>query len=387
MRFDRLEGYLVRLPLQKSIRVSNAPTEFCETVIFRLESGGVSGWGEVAPGNSPALTEQWSGATYLTLRDWIAPKLAEVKSVERAESLSELFAPIKGNRQAKAVAELAWQDLNARLRGEPLWKTLGGTNAPLKVGLTFDRFIEQDEFFSELKRVSEEKYARLTLKIRPGWDVQILNFARVDSPSWLQLQVDVEGGLNFEKHADTLYRMDDFFMNCVEQPLPPKDFVGAAMLKDVLRTPICLDESIESLEDAEMALDLEACRQICLKPGRVGGHWEARRIAEFAQNKGVGCYAGFDLQSSIGYRHLAALASTSNMTLPCDYLRLDETLAADLAAPLLAVETTTPADPEKKEPERTFRAVELWDEPGIGAEPNLEELAKYTLDRFEIVRG
>ena len=144
MRFDRLEGYLVRLPLKKPLRVSNAPTEFCETVLFRIESGGVSGWGEVAPGNTPILTEQWSGATYLTARDVILPLLTEAQYVDRDESFADIFASIKGNRQARGVAEMAWQDLNARLRGEPLWKTLGGEKKPLKVGLTFDRFIEED---------------------------------------------------------------------------------------------------------------------------------------------------------------------------------------------------------------------------------------------------
>lgn len=383
MRFDRLEGYLVRLPLKKPLRVSNAPTEFCETVLFRIESGGVSGWGEVAPGNSPILTEQWSGATYLTARDVILPLLTEAQYVDRAESFADIFASIKGNRQARGVAEMAWQDLNARLRGEPLWKTLGGEKKPLKVGLTFDRFIEEDEFFNEMKRATDENFARLTLKIRPGWNVQILNFARLDTPSWLQLQVDVEGGLDFEKHSDTLFRMDDFFLNCVEQPLPAKDFVAHAMLKESMRTPICLDESIESLEDATMAFDLEACRVVCLKPGRVGGHWEARRVAEFAASKEIGCYAGFDLQTSLGYRHLAALASTSNFVLPTDYQRLDEILAFDPVAPLAAVEVTPTLDAESQAPPRPYRAVELWDEPGVGADPDLEGLAPYILDKFE----
>ncbi|MCF0234616.1 MAG: hypothetical protein HUK22_06515 [Thermoguttaceae bacterium] len=279
---------------------------------------------------------------------------------------------------------MAWQDLNAKLRGVPLWKALGGTNEPLKVGLAFDRFIEQDEFFAELKRVADEHYARLTLKFRPGWDVQALNFARIDSPSWLQLQVDVEGDLDFDKHADTIYRMDDFFLNCVEQPLTPKDYVAHAMMKNTLRTPICLDESIESFADAEMAIDLEACSQFCLKSGRVGGIGEARKIAEFAESQGIGCYSGFDLQSSIGYRFAVALGATSNMTLPLDYIRLDEILIDDLCAPLLAVEKTFPADDKK--PERVFRVVELWEEPGIGTEPIPEILEKYTLDKFEMAR-
>ena len=382
MRFDRLEGYLVRLPLKQTARVADAPVDYCETVVVRLESEGCSGWSEVAPGASPTLTEEWSGATYLTLRNQIVPRVAEMKSAAKAEAFDDAFASLKGNRHAKAAIELAWQDLNARQQGVPLWKALGGEKKPLKVGLSFDRSVQKEEFFDGMQRLVDENFARATLKIRPGWDVQIVSFARVDYPAWLQLQVDVEGALDFDKHADTLYRMDDFFLNCVEQPLNPRDFVAHAMLKDALRTPVCLDESIRSLQDAEIALDVEACKVICMKPGRVGGLNEALKIAQFAQSKEVKCYAGCDLPSSLGYRSTLALASTENFLLPTDYLRFEETLECDLVEPVKTTLIEEPGDETKGKPARNFRYVELWDEPGIGVEPNIEEMAKYTLDKF-----
>jgi len=383
MRFDRLEGYLVRLPLKQTARVADAPVDYYETVVVRLESEGCSGWSEVAPGNAPVLTSEWSGATYLTLRDQIVPRVAEMKGAAKAEMFDQAFAPLKGNRYAKASVELAWQDLNARQRGVPLWKALGGEKKPLKVGLSFDRSVQKEDFFNGMQRLVDENFGRATLKIRPGWDVQIVSFARVDYPSWLQLQVDVEGALDFDKHADTLYRMDDFFLNCVEQPLNPRDFVAHAMLKETLRTPICLDETIESLQDAQIALDVEACQVICMKPGRVGGLNEALKIAQFAQDKNVKCYAGCDLQSSLGYRSTLALASTANFPLPTDYLRFEETFEYDLVAPLPTTVIQESEEEAKGKTPKNFRYVELWDEPGIGVEPNLEEMAKYTLDKFE----
>ena len=226
MRIERIEGYLVRIPLKKEFRFADAPAQYCESVVLRITGEGASGWSEVTPGANPFLTSEWSGATYLTLRDYVAPIAAELRAVSTAKSLEEAFAHIKGNNHAKAAVEIAWQDLNARLRGEPLWKTLGGEKKPIKLGLTFDRSVEREVFFQELSRATEENFARVTLKMRPGWDVQVLNFARLDSPSWLQLQVDVEGGLDMEAHADTIFRMDDFFLTCVEQPLNPRDFVA-----------------------------------------------------------------------------------------------------------------------------------------------------------------
>ncbi len=386
MRIDRLEGYLLRLPLKQPARVADASIDHCDVVVVRMESQGTSGWGEVAPGNAPLTTSEWSGGTFVALRDQIAPRVLEKGGLASVDVLEETYSRVRGNKFAKAAVETAWQDLNARQLNKPLWQVLGGEKKPLKIGLTFDRSVQREEFFSGLQRACDENFKRVSLKIRPGWDVQVVSFARVDYPSWLQLQVDVEGALELDKHADTLYRMDDFSLVCLEQPLNPRDFVAHAMLKQTIRTPICLDESIESLADAEIAFDVEACGYVCLKPGRAGGLAESRRIAKLAESKGVGCYAGFDLQSSLGFRHLAALASTSNFVLPTDYVRFEELFEYDLVPALTTTLVEEPGDEKKNRPARDFRCVELWDEPGIGAEPNLDEMSKHVVDKFEYVR-
>lgn len=385
MRFHRLEGYLVRLPLKHTVRVADAPVQYCETALVRLESDGVVGWGEVTPGNEPYLTSDWSGATYLTLRDCVAPRLVEMKACANAKSLAEALTSIKGNNAAKAAVELAWQDLNARKLGQPLWQALGGAKKPIKVGLTFDRSTEREAFFAALARANDENFARITLKMRPGWDVQVLNFARLDSPHYLQLQVDVEGALDLDMHADTLYRMDDFFLTCVEQPLNPRDFVSHAMLHERLRTPVCLDESIESIKDVEIALDLNAANLFCLKPERVGGLENALEIAKFAAANDAKSYVGVELTSSLAYRHLVALAAAVDSELPTDYLRFDELFERDTVPALKTTVIEEPGDEEKKRPPRPYRFVELWDEPGIGVEPDLDALADCVLDKFEVM--
>ncbi len=384
MRINKIEGYLVRLPLKKEIRFADAPANYCESVVLKLEGEGGTGWSEVMPGNSPILTSEWSGATYLTLRDCVAPMIAQQRAIANTKVINDTLASLKGNNHAKAAIELAWQDLEAKRRNLPLWKALGAEKNPVKLGLTFDRSVEREEFFKELSRATQEQFARITLKMRPGWDVQVLNFARLDSPSWLQLQVDVEGGLDMELHVDTLYRMDDFFLNCVEQPLNPRDFVAHAMLKDTLRTPVCLDETIESMEDAKIAFDLESCKFVCLKPGRVGGLSNALDIALFAKTNEIQTYAGFEFGSSLAYRHTLAYAAAANSPYPTDYIRFDEIFDYDLVPAIATKLIEEPFDETKKRPPRTFQFAELWDEPGIGVEPNLEEMSKYVLDKFEI---
>lgn len=386
MRIDRLEGYLLRLPLKQPVRIADTMIDHLDATLTRIESNGVSGWSEISPGNDAFITEEWTGASFITLRDQIAPRVLEKGGIASAEGLEETYARIRGNKQAKAAVEMAWQDLNARMMGQPLWKVLGGEKKPLKVGLTFDRSIQKEEFFSGLQRACDDHFARVTLKIRPGWDVQVVSFARVDYPSWLQLQVDVEGELDYDKHADTLYRMDDFMLNCLEQPLSPRDMVAHAMLKQAVRTPLCLDEGITSVADAHIAFDLECCDVVCLKPGRVGGFSESRRIAALAETKNARCYAGFDLGSSLGYRQLAALASTSNFVLPTDYVRFDETFEYDVVPALNTILVEEPGDEKKGRPAREYQHVELWDEPGLGAEPDLKELEKYIVDKFAYAR-
>ena len=271
MRIDRLEGYLLRLPLKRATRFCDETIDRLDTLVVRVVSDGLSGWGEAAPGNSPLLTSEWTGASFLALRDQIAPRVLAEGAFGSCELLENSYARVRGARAAKSAVEIAWRDLTSRAQGLPLWKALGGEKKTIKVGLTFDRAVEREEFFTELQRAVDDQFGRVSLKMRPGWDVQIVSFARVDYPSWLQLVVDVEGELDYEKHADTLYRMDDFSLVCLEQPLNPRDFVAHAQLNQTIRTPICLDESILSLSDADIAFDLESCDVVCLKPQRMGG--------------------------------------------------------------------------------------------------------------------
>ena len=383
MQIDQAELFLVRLPFASEQVVHDQTSDYCDTVFLRLQAEGQSGWAEVAPGNFPFLTAESSRSAFELARDFLVPRLLKTKSVSDSKTFAELFAPIKNNNNAKAIIDMAWWDLQARLKDEPLWKTLGGTKRPMEVGLVFDRNEDQDGFFREMQRVTDDQYRRVTLKFRPGWDVQVVAAVRAVVAPLLQVQVDAEGALDPEVHTDTLYRLEDFFLTMIEQPFAPSDFVVNAMTAETLHTPIALDESITSLLEANIAIDLKCCRYFAMKPGRVGGHTEAKKIAQAAKTGEIDCYGAFDLQSPIGYRHMLAMATAGGYTLPSDIYRWNEVFAEMPAAPLestIHTENVPASDGSEATEERSFQAIELWDEPGIGCLPDMAFLEKHTLE-------
>ncbi len=410
MKIDRIDVYQVRFPLKKPYVMAGGAIPYFDTILVRMQSGGQSGWGEVFPGNEPTLTAAWSTAVFHCVKDSLIPRIMATPNVDTGASLGERLEMIRGNRHAKAVLDLAWWDLNAKMKKQPLHLPFGGQQGKeIEIGLTFDRYESPEEFLDDVKRAVNEGFRRLTLKIRPGWDLQVLGAVRNDHPT-LMIQCDVEGALSLDKHSDLLYRFDDFMPSLLEQPLSAVEYVGHAMLQDTLRTTIGLDESITSRDQAEIALDLRSGGTFCMKPGKVGGLTEATAIHDIAKSGEIDCYAGTDLVTSIGYRFVVALASLSGFGLPTDYIRFDEYLIDDPGVQLRPVLKPFPSkqtahehasvEVHQDEHGNTIEekvipyhgpnilddhqrlVLELWNEPGIGFEPDAEMIERLAIQRF-----
>jgi O-succinylbenzoate synthase len=227
-------------------------------------------------------------------------------------------------------------------------------------------------FHAAISAATEAGFARVKLKFRPGWDVQMVDFVRKEFPMQT-FHIDCEGGLGLQ-HMEMLYRLDDFSLAMIEQPLPADDLVGHAMVQDSVRTPLCLDEGIGSLAQAEMALELHSCKYVNLKPSRVGGLTSAVAIHDICHAHCTPCWVGALPQSAIGARFGFALAAKENCTYPADYFPSDQVLAEDMAEPLLP--SRDAADGRQR--------VRLWSEPGIGIEPDRKLLEKYCLAHVRI---
>jgi len=372
MQIDSLELFHVALPLRQPLRTSLGPCEKLETVLAAMHGVGAVGWGEASPGNAPLMGGQWAAGVFAVLRDWLAPAVVGA-NIDSGSDLGRRLAPFRGNQFAKAALDTAWWDLHSRLQNRPLHQVLGGKRDAVEVGPTFDQMESIDTFHAALAAAVEAGFARVKLKFRPGWDVRMVDFVRKEFPT-LTIHIDCEGTLGLQ-HMEMLYRLDDFALAMIEQPLPADDLVGHAMVQESIRTPICLDEGIASPAQAEMALELHSCKYVNLKQGRVGGLTAALTIHDLCHENCTPCWVGAAPQSTIGARIGFALAAKENCTYPADYFPSDQVLAEDLAEPLLPAKDQTDG----------LQRVRLWSGPGIGVEPSRAVLERLSIARARIV--
>ncbi len=371
MHIDTIDAFHVALPLRKPLVTPCGPLEKLETVVVRMTAEGISGWGEASPGNAPLGGPEWASGVFVCVRDWLAP-LVVGSPIHSGQELQERLAVLRGNPYAKAALDTAWWDLQARAQGQPLPQLLGKDRDAVEVGASFDRMETIDELLEAVGRAFAAGYSRVELKFRPGWDVHMLNVVRREFPAE-RFHIDVEGNLRLE-HMEMLCRLDDFCLAMIEQPLAPDDLVGHAMVQETIRTPLCLDESITSQEQADMALELKSAKYVNLKPGRVGGLTPAVGIHDACHDQCTPCWVGATPQTAIGTRIGLALASKANCTYPADLVVSEELLQTDLAAPPAAVRDSSDG----------VLRVPLWSEPGIGVEPDVGTLDRHCLAKATI---
>jgi len=367
MKINSLDLFHLAIPLRSGINGFDT----LETVLVRMTSGSLAGWGEANPGNAPLAGGEWAAGAFVCRRDWMAPAVVRTE-IDSGNHLQDRLARFRGNRFAKAGLDTAWWDMHAREQGKPLHKVIGGSRNSIEVGLTFDEMESTDEFISAIGNAQQAGYSRVKLKFRPAWDIRMLETVRREFPA-ATIHVDCEGGLGLE-HMEMLCRLDDFFLAMVEQPLPADDLVGHAMVRETINTPICLDESITTPQQAEMALDLKSSQYVNLKQGRVGGLTPAMAINDACRGENVACWVAAMPQTTIGARAGMALATLDNCTYPADHFPAEKFFKEDVAEPLLPL-------PDLEDGQMRITA---WGEEGIGVEPDGKLLEKFCINRATI---
>lgn len=378
MRIDSIELFHLAIPLRQPRPSPCGMCEKLEVVLLAMHADGATGWGEASPGNAPCAGPEWTGGVYSLLRDRLVPATLGL-SVSKGNDLGDHLAAFRGNQFAKSALDTACWDLRARLQNEPLAQFLssgsaktGEANAAIEVGATFDQMPSIDDLLAAISAAVEAGCSRVKLKFRPGWDVAMVDFVRKEFPV-LAIAVDCEAALTLGQ-TEMLYRLEDFSPAMIEQPLPADDLVGHAMVQQSLRTAICLDEGITTVAQAEMAIELQSCKCMNLKPGRVGGLTPALAIHDLCQDAGMPCYVGAAPQTGVGLRHGLALAARPNCTEPADFFPYNQLLTEDLVEPLR---------PEKDPSDGRLR-VPLWSRPGIGVEPDRAILDRCCIAKTEI---
>jgi O-succinylbenzoate synthase len=358
----------IRLALGHPFETSFGRTTERRIVLVRAtDQTGGKGWGECTAGEGPFYCEEWTDSAWAILKTFLAPAVIG-KEVESAVDVWTLMQPVRGNRMAKAAIETACWDLEAKQLGIPLWKLLGGERREVPCGVSIGIQKTPAELFSKIERELAAGYQRIKIKIKPGWDVNIIEQVRKRFPE-TQLMADANSAYTL---ADTsLFReMDQFELMMIEQPLAHDDIFDHATLQKQIKTSVCLDESIRSPADAEHAIRLGACRVINVKLGRVGGHAQAREVEQVCRANNIPVWCGGMLESGIGRAHNIAMATLAGFTLPGDVSASSRYWQEDIISPPVTVGVDgTISVPEK---------------PGIGFEVDVSRLERHTV-RKEII--
>jgi o-succinylbenzoate synthase len=366
MNLDRIELRRIKLPYLAPFSTSGWTETNSHAIIVRLEADGAVGWGESPLTSGPWYNEETSATAWVMLREILVPLLLQADLSGPAD-VDRLFAPVRGNRIARSGLEFAAWDLFAHMRGQSLAAALGGSRERVAVGVSVGVQPDLDTLLKVVGAYIEAGYARIKLKIKPGWDIEPTRVVRETWPD-IALQVDANSIYTLDA-AEHLAQLDAFNLLLIEQPLVHDDIFDHARLQQRLKTPICLDESIVSPEHARWALEMQACGVINIKPSRLGGLEPSRQVHDMAQAAGIPVWHGGMLETGIGRAANVALASLPNFSLPGDISANDRYYARDVVTnPFTLNSDSTLSVPQ---------AV------GSGAEIDMEFLESITVERME----
>ncbi|MBX5478699.1 MAG: o-succinylbenzoate synthase [Pyrinomonas methylaliphatogenes] len=316
MKIDSIELREISLPLVHFFETSFGRTTQRRIMLVRVrDADGAEGWGECTAGEGPFYSEEWIDGAWGVIEQFLAPMVLG-REIESAAHVSSLMKRVRGHRMAKAAIETACWDLEAKKLGVPLWRHLGGVRREIPCGVSIGIQDSIEELFAKVEKELAAGYQRIKIKIKPGWDIEAVARLRERFPD-IRLMVDANSAYSLED-APLFRALDQHRLMMIEQPLAYDDMYDHAKLQAQIETPICLDESIRSSDDARKAIAIGACRIINLKLGRVGGHFEARRVERVCRERNVPVWCGGMLESGIGRAHNIAMATLEGFTLPGD---------------------------------------------------------------------
>lgn len=366
-RVRAVELLHVELPLVRPFRTSFGEVSDKKCVLVRVETDDAEGWGECVADSRPDFSGEFNEGAWIVLRDFLVPSLFRAGDLDVAGA-EQVFTEVRGNPMAKAALLDAFVDAELRASGSSLASWLGAERDRVECGVSIGIAASTDALLEQVSGYLEQGYLRIKLKIEPGIDVERVHAVRAAHPS-IRLSVDANAAYA-PADADVFRSMEDAELLMIEQPLHHEDLVRHAELQALLRTDLCLDESIRSAADAAAALDLEACRIVNIKQGRVGGLLEAKRIHDLCLARGVPVWCGGMLETGVGRALNLALAALPGFTLPGDTSASARYFHEDLTEPFELAPDGTMAVPSG---------------PGIGVTPSPERL-RTCVSRREVLR-
>jgi O-succinylbenzoate synthase len=370
MLIKSIELIEINLPLVNFFETSFGRTYERRIILTRLaDADGAEGWGECTVGEGPFYSEEWTESAWQTIKSWLAPMVLG-KEVEGAFEIFSLMKAVRGNRMAKGAIEVACWDLEAKRLGKPLWRHLGGARGEIACGVSIGIQDTPEELMEKIQKELDAGYQRIKIKIKPGWDIKIIEQVRKQFGDIL-LMGDANSAYTL-RDVSLFQAMDEFNLMMFEQPLACDDMYDHAQLQKQIKTPICLDESVHSSEDARKAIALSSCKIVNVKLGRVGGHSEAKKVERVCRESNIKIWCGGMLESGIGRAHNIAMSTLEGFVLPGDVSASKRYWREDIIEP--EVEITNKG------------AIVAPDKPGIGFEIKRERIDALTVRRETITK-
>lgn len=362
MRVDSITAHVVRIPLQTPFRISAGEIRTKDGILFACRSGDRVGWGEAAVDAVPFYAHETVGSVLDLARSVLAPQMMS-RDFAEAEELAALFDTHRGNRFAKAALETAFWDLLGQERGTSVARLLGGTRREVETGPSIGIKATPEATVAAVGEQLAQGRRRIKIKVSPGKDTAVIRAVREAYPG-ITLMVDANNAYT-PADFDRIAAWDAFDLLMIEQPLDEGDIYFHSLLKQRIRTPICLDESIHTLHDAQVAIALRACDIVNIKVCRVGGLCRARQIHDACQAAGIANWIGSRVGTGVAVGARLAAASWPNCSLPTD---------AGLCSMYMADDIVT-----RPWPVRDGCRIAVPDAPGMGMAVDKAKLKRYTL--------
>ncbi|KAB7667288.1 o-succinylbenzoate synthase [Bacillus sp. B1-b2] len=365
MLIDKIEVDTVKMPLVNPFETSFGKLKEKDFLIVKLFGKNHVGLGESVALPDPTYSEETTGTVSYMLEKFLIPMLFK-HEIQHPDDVSTIFSPIRRNNMAKAALEGAVWDLYSKEKGIPLARALGGTQPTIDVGVSIGIEATTEQLLSKVERFLAEGYKKIKIKIKPGYDLEPLTKIRETFGYDIPLMADANSAYSL-KDLSHLKKFDALNLMMIEQPLAYDDIIDHSVLQKEIKTPICLDESIHSAEDARKAIELRSCKIINIKIGRVGGLSEAKKIHNLCQSHAIPVWCGGMLEGGIGRAHNIAITSLSGFTIAGDTSASNRYWQEDIIVP----EVTLSSPGEISVPTSS----------GIGYELNEEVIQKHLLNK------
>lgn len=368
MKIESITLHELEMPLVHFFETSFGRTYTRRIFLLCVDSDGITGWGECVAGENPFYSSEWIETAWATIKHFLAPALLGKTLAKATESVA-LMSRVRGHRMAKAAVENAIWDAEAQEKRQPLWRMLGGTQRAIPCGVSIGIQDSIEQLLEKFETELAAGYRRIKVKVKPGWDLNVLERVRSRWPDTL-LSCDANSAYTLDQ-IEHLKKFDQFNLLMIKQPLWDDDIYNHSRLQPQL-TAICLDESIHHARDAAQAIESGACRIINIKVGRVGGFTEAKKVHDVCASHNIPVWCGGMLESGVGRAHNIALSTLANFRLPGDVSASKRYWKEDVIDPEVEV---TPQG-----------MIVIRDEPGTGYRVRKDLIEKLTV-RKETLRA